>query len=120
MKARCIGLVFLATPLVMSACSSAEHTLPVAQQAEAPRAIGSIIVKPLKPVTDDATLMKLVSVHLTTPEQVKFLRSMSGGAYVLNVIPPATKADIPKFIAQLTASGVFEYVEEDQVMTIQR
>jgi hypothetical protein len=112
-------LVMLAFfPMVFVGCSSAEQSRPT--QVAAPRAVGGIIVKPKKPPTDSAALMKVVSAQLTSPERVTFLRAMSGDAYVLNVMPPATKADIASIVAQLTASGLFEYVEEDQMMTTQR
>jgi hypothetical protein len=121
MKSGSLSLIALTTTIVLTACSSAEQARPAValQQVEAPRAISGIIVKPKHPVANDAALMKLVNTHLAAPTQVTFLRPMSGGAYVLSVMPPAAKADVVTIITQLTASGLFEYVEEDQMMTTQ-
>lgn len=110
-------LVFLITPVVISACSSVDQASPAVQQTAVSRAVGGIIVKPRNPVVDEATLMKMVDARLTSSGQVRFSRAMSGGAYVLSVFPPATPADIPSIVAQLSASGLFEYVEVDQAIS---
>jgi hypothetical protein len=105
---------------VATACCSSANQAGVVAQPEAPIAIGGIILKPKVAVADESAVAKIVSAQLATPEQVKFLRAMSGGAYVFKVYPPASKADIPAIVARLIASGLFEYVEEDRVMTIRQ
>ena len=87
---------------------------------EAVRAVGGVILKTKTASQNGAAVIQLVNAHLLAPERVRYLREMSGGAHVLQVVPPATKADIPVIIAQLIATGLFEYVEEDRMMSIHR
>jgi hypothetical protein len=119
---------------LLAACSTAEQPsapAPAAAPAE-PAALpqktgtpekaaatGSIIVKPRERI-DSAALMKNIGEKMRAPERVAFVRAMSGDAYVLNVAAPATAADVPNIIAELNATGLFEYVEADEQLTIQR
>ena len=100
-----------------SACST-----PAAPNASASpsQPVGAVIVKPKAAVANDATLVAVVRHNLKQPERVSFLRPMSGGAYVFNVVAPATANDIPAVINDLIETGLFEYVEADQVVTIQK
>jgi hypothetical protein len=75
-------------------------------------------VKLRQPVANDAALMKLIQEKLHEPERIALLRAISNDSYVLKVIAPATKDDLPQIMEQLTATGLFEFVEEDGKMTI--
>ncbi|MGC3979795.1 MAG: hypothetical protein QM808_00870 [Steroidobacteraceae bacterium] len=102
----------------LAACFAAPN--PTAASQSSGVSVGSIIVKPRNQYADGAALMKAINAKLTSPQRLQFLRPMSGSAYVLNVIAPASKDDIPRIISELSATGMFEYVEPDEVVTIQR
>jgi hypothetical protein len=101
----------------LSACSTADT---IAATDEQPVAVGAVIAKPKVAVADGAALMSLIRSKLVRPERVAFQRPMSGGAYVINVVAPATSQDIPNVVSDLLATGLFEYVEVDQIVTIQK
>jgi len=94
--------------------AGAQSSAPV-QDAQA---VGRVIVKLRQPVANEAALMKLIQEKFQQPERIAFFREISNDSFVLRVIPPATKADLPRIMDQLTATGLFEYVEEDKMMTI--
>ena len=104
---------------LIAACSTPDA--PNASTSSA-QPVGAVIVKPKTPVANDAALVTAVQQKLKRPERVSFLRPMSGGAYVFNVVSPATATatDIPTVITDLIATGLFEYVEVDQIVTIQK
>jgi hypothetical protein len=92
----------------LSACAGA----PAAQGDTAPP-IAALIVKPRTPTIDPDALMRVVRRSLPQPAMARYARPMSGGAHVVYLIPPATRAQVPALIERLRASGDFEYVELD-------
>lgn len=76
------------------------------------------IVKPKSPPTSEAEVVTLVRSHLRQPERVRLFRTMSGGAYVFEVVPHGTPDDLATIVSALNASGAFDYVEIDAPVTI--
>jgi hypothetical protein len=111
------ALFVTACAALLGACSTPDAHVASAASTQP---VGAVIVKPKTPVANDAALVTVVRQKLNQPERVSFLRPMSGGAYVFNVVSPATANDIPGVISDLLATGLFEYVEEDQIVTIQK
>ena len=112
-----IALLAATCMTLLSACSTPDAPNPSTSSAQP---VGAVIVKPKMAVANDQALISVVHRKLKQPERVSFLRPMSGGAYVFNVVSPATANDIPAVIADLLATGLFDYVEADQVVTIQK
>jgi hypothetical protein len=110
--------IAVASPLLLqTACQAgAQSSAPV----QATQPVGRVIVKLRQPVADEAALMKLIQEKFHESNRIAFLRAISNDAYVLMVVAPATKGDLPKIMEQLGATGLFEYVEEDKMMTIHR
>jgi hypothetical protein len=100
---------------LLTACQAGAQSNSPAQDAQP---IGRVIVKLRQSVASESALMKLIQEKVSGPERIAILRSISNDAYVLNVIAPATKDDLPQIMEQLTATGLFEFVEEDRKMTI--
>jgi hypothetical protein len=114
--ARWILVTAAAFPLFLQAAcqAGAQSSAPVTEA----QTVGRVIVKLRQPVANDAALMKLIQEKLHEPERIALLRAISNDSYVLKVIAPATKDDLPQIMEQLTATGLFEYVEEDGKKTI--
>jgi hypothetical protein len=99
-------------------CSQVVTPMAQAQQSDvSPPPIARLIVK-LHTPADQATVMQLIRQELPHPERLTYLRSMSGDAHVLSVVPPATQDTVPILIDELRATKLFEYVELDRMMTI--
>jgi len=91
---------------MLNACAG-----PTTTQSAQP--IAALIVKPRTPTSDPDALMRVVRRSLPQPAMARYARPMSGGAHVVYLIPPATRAQVPALIERLRASGDFEYVELD-------
>lgn len=76
------------------------------------------IVKPRSPMASEAEVVALVRGHLRQPERVRLLRTMSGGAYVFEVVSPGTRGDLAAIVSALNGSRAFDYVEIDAPVTI--
>jgi hypothetical protein len=114
--ARWILIIAVASPFfLLTACQAGAQSNAPAQDAQP---VSRVIVKLRQPVASEATLMKLIQEKFPEPERIAFMRAIANDAYVLKVVPPATKNDLPRIMAQLTATGLFDYVEEDKKMTI--
>ena len=116
------GLVRTVVTLVIAtALSCCAHdpvraqTPPVANT----QPVGRLIVK-LRQPAEEAAFINMIGKKLPAPERVSVLRAISSDMYVLGVLAPATKDDLPRVIEQLIATGLFEYVEEDRMMTIRK
>lgn len=81
--------------------------------------VGRLIVKP-KMSMDAASLMLSIRKALPQEQRIQLFRAMSGDAYVLNVISPATGKDVPEIISLLNETKLFEYVELDAMMNIRK
>jgi cell division septation protein DedD len=91
---------------VLNACAGS----PAAPDAPP---IAALIVKPRTPASDADALMRVVRRSLPQPAMARYARPMSGGAHVVFLTPPVTRAQVPALIERLRASGDFEYVELD-------
>lgn len=119
----CKNLARLLTIMVVTATLSCCTTHQVLAQSPASAAaaqpVGRLIVKLHQPA-DEVALMRLLTEKLPAPERIAFFRAISNDMYVLNLLTPATKDDLPRVIEQLIATDLFEYVEEDRMMTINK
>ena len=43
---------------------------------------------------------------------------MAGDAHIVHLTSPAQRADVPKLVERVRASGNFDYVEVDSMLTI--
>ncbi len=91
---------------MLNACAGATNV-------QSAQPIAALIVKPRTPTSDADALLRVVGRSLPQPAMARYARPMSGGAHVVFLIPPATRAQVPALVERLRASGDFEYVELD-------
>jgi len=75
--------------------------------------VAALIVKPRTPTADPDALMRLVRRSLPQSAMARYARPMSGGAHLVYLTAPATRAQVPALIERLRVSGDFEYVDLD-------
>lgn len=102
----------------MAALAACGCTAPATGQDKPVWPPARFIVKPRAPVADEAEITALVRSRLDRPERVRLYRQMSGGAWVFEMVPPDARDEVPAVVDRLRASGAFEYVEIDAVVTI--
>jgi cell division septation protein DedD len=90
----------------LNACAGATTAQPASP-------VAALIVKPRTPTSDADALMRLVRRSLPQPAMATYARAMSGGAHLVYLTAPATRAQVPALIERLRASGDFEYVDLD-------
>ena len=80
--------------------------------------VAAIIVKPRVATSDSAVVLRPIQAALGEAAGVKYVRPMAGDAHVVHLTTPAQRADVPKLIERVRASGAFEYVEVDSMLKI--
>lgn len=100
-------------PVALTACSA-----PAQMASSDAPAVAAIIVKPRIATSDSAAVVKPIQAALGEMAGVKYVRPMAGDAHVIHLTGPAQRADVPKLVERVRASGKFEYVEVDSMLTI--
>ena len=98
-------------PVALGACSA-----PASMASSEAPAIAAIIVKPRVATSDAAVVVKPIQAALGETAGVRYVRPMAGDAHVVQLTAPAQRADVPKLIERVRASGAFDYVELDSML----
>ncbi len=80
--------------------------------------VAAIIVKPRIATSDSVAVLRAIQAALGEMAGVKYVRPMAGDAHVVHLTAPAQRADVPKLVERVRASGNFEYVEVDSMLKI--
>ncbi len=81
--------------------------------------VAAIIVKPRIATSDSSAVLKPIQAALGETAGVKYVRPMAGDAHIVHLTGPAQRADVPKLVERVRASGNFDYVEVDSMLKIQ-
>ena len=111
--ARAFIAVLVLFQVALSACSA---PAPMAS-SDAP-VVAAIIVKPRIATSDSAAVLRPIQAAVGETAGVRYVRPMAGDAHVVQLTGPAQRADVPKLIERVRASGAFEYVEVDSMLKI--
>jgi len=111
--ARAFVAVLVLFPVALAACSA-----PAQMASSDAPAVAAIIVKPRIATSDSAAVVRPIQAALGEMAGVKYVRPMAGDAHVVHLTAPAQRADVAKLVERVRASGNFEYVEVDSMLTI--
>ncbi|HKO66227.1 MAG TPA: hypothetical protein VJU53_00360 [Burkholderiaceae bacterium] len=78
--------------------------------------VAAIIVKPRIATSDSAAVLRPIQAAVGETAGVRYVRPMAGDAHVVQLTAPAQRADVPKLIERVRASGAFDYVELDSML----
>jgi len=105
--------VVVLLPVALAACSA-----PASKASSDAPVIAAIIVKPRIATNDSSAVLKPIQAALGETAGVKYVRPMAGDAHIVHLTPPAHRADVPKLVERMRASGNFDYVEVDSMLKI--
>jgi len=111
--ARAFVAILVLLPVALAACSAPASVA----SAEAP-VVAAIIVKPRIATSDSTVVLRPIQAALGETAGVRYVRPMAGDAHVVHLTAPAQRADVPKLIERVRASGAFDYVEVDSMLKI--
>ncbi len=111
--ARAFLAVLILFPVTLGACSA-----PNAMTSSDAAVVAAIIVKPRVATSDSLAVLKPIQAALGEAAGVKYVRPMAGDAHIVHLTAPAQRADVPKLVERMRASGNFDYVEVDSMVKI--
>jgi hypothetical protein len=111
--ARAFVAALVLLPAALAACSA-----PAAMTSSDAPVVAAIIVKPRIATSDSSAVLKPIQAALGETAGVKYVRPMAGDAHIVHLTSPAQRADVPKLVERVRASGKFDYVEVDSMLTI--
>ena len=111
--ARAFVAVLVLFPVALAACSA-----PASMASSDAPVVAAIIVKPRIATSDSTVVLRPIQAALGETAGVRYVRPMAGDAHVVHLTAPAQRADLPKLIERVRASGAFDYVEVDSMLKI--
>ena len=111
--ARAFVAALVLFPVALAACSA-----PASMTSSDAPVIAAIIVKPRIATSDSSVVLKPIQTALGDTAGVRYVRPMAGDAHIVHLTTPAQRADVPKLIERVRASGAFDYVEVDSMLKI--
>ena len=111
--ARAFVAALVLFPVALAACSA-----PASMASSDAPVIAAIIVKPRIATSDSSAVLKPIQAALGNTAGAKYVRPMAGDAHIVHLTAPAQRADVPKLVERVRASGAFDYVEVDSMLKI--
>ena len=111
--ARASVAVFVLSWVALAACSA-----PAPMTSSDAPVVAAIIVKPRVATNDASAVLKPIRTTLGETAGVRYVRPMAGDAHIVHLTAPAQRADVPKLVERVRASGNFDYVEVDSMLKI--
>ena len=111
--ARAFVAVLVLFPIALAACSA-----PASMASSDAPAVATIIVKPRIATSDSVAVLRPIQAALGGTAGVKYVRPLAGDAHIVDLTAPAQRADVPKLIERVRASGAFDYVEVDSMLKV--
>ena len=111
--ARAFVAVLVLFPVALAACSA-----PASMASSDAPVVAAIIVKPRIATSDSVEVLRPIQAALGETAGVRYVRPMAGDAHLVHLTAPAQRADVPKLVERVRASGNFDYVEVDSMVKI--
>ena len=111
--ARAFVAALVLFPVALAACSA-----PASMASSDAPVVAAIIVKPRIATSDSVEVLRPIQAALGETAGVRYVRPMAGDAHLVHLTAPAQRADVPKLVERVRASGNFDYVEVDSMVKI--
>ncbi len=100
--ARAFVAVSVLFAVALAACSA-----PASMASSEAPVVAALIVKPRIATSDSAVVLRPIQAALGETAGVKYVRPMAGDAHIVHLTAPAQRADVPKLVERVRASGTF-------------